>query len=78
MRRSAVIKKGALNLSTTPVRLGEGAEPAPAAAPTGSREPVINVRRQGDLIEALEVTCPCGNHMVIETLYDARRTETAP
>ncbi|HYC76490.1 MAG TPA: hypothetical protein VEI02_02580, partial [Planctomycetota bacterium] len=75
MRRSAVIKKTAARPAPLPVRIGEGAEPAPVAearnaAPTG--EPVVRVRRHGELVEALEVTCPCGHHMVIECLYDAR------
>jgi hypothetical protein len=75
MRRSPVIKKNAARFAQTPVRLGEGAEPAPPEE-TRPKDPVVEVRRRGELVEAIEVTCPCGNHMVIEALYDARNQES--
>ncbi len=75
MRRSAVIKKNAARIAETPVRLGENAEPAPIED-LRPKEPVVEVRRRGELVEAIEVTCPCGNHMVIEALYDARNAES--
>jgi hypothetical protein len=76
-RRTSVIKKSAARFKPTPVRLGEGAEPA-RAEPEARTEPLITARKNGDLIEAVEVTCTCGKHMVIECLYDARSTENAP
>ncbi len=75
MHRSAVIKKNVARFAETPVRLGENAEPPPVEAPR-PREPVVDVRRRGELIEAIEVTCTCGNHMLIEALYDARNAES--
>ena len=41
-------------------------------------QPDINLRKDGDLIEAIEITCPCGNHMVIECLYDPKIAEVTP
>lgn len=74
-RRSNVIKKSALKMRATPVRLGENAEPAgPEAEPLA--EPIVTTRKSGDLLEAVEVTCTCGRHMVIECLYDARSPES--
>jgi hypothetical protein len=76
-RPSAVIKKAAARFRAVPVRLGENAEPA-RPEPEGRTEPLVVARKNGDLIEAVEVTCTCGKHMVIECLYDARSTEPAP
>jgi hypothetical protein len=77
MRRSALIKKKAARLSETPVLLGENAKP-PEPEATRRKDPIVSVRRRGDLLEALEVTCTCGKHMVIEALYDATKAEPAP
>ena len=41
-------------------------------------QPEIKLRKAGELIEAIEITCPCGNHMVIECLYDPRVAEITP
>lgn len=74
-RRSSVLKKSALKMRATPVRLGENAEPAGPEAEAPS-EPLVTTRKNGDLVEAVEVTCTCGRHMVIECLYDARSPES--
>jgi hypothetical protein len=69
------------------------ADPAPQPVLTGPKatlgaqpgvhgcavaKPDIKLKKSGDLIEAIEITCPCGNHMVIECLYDPRIAEATP
>jgi hypothetical protein len=34
------------------------------------READVHVRQNGDVVEAIEVTCTCGHHIVIQCLYD--------
>lgn len=77
--RAVVLKKRTLRVGARPIAVGEAARDAQARAPGrggvagGHPEhaPVVTMRRNGDLIEALEVTCPCGHAMVIECLYGA-------
>jgi hypothetical protein len=77
-----------------PIIKGGQAEPAQSSVLTGPKAlvgakdgttssrgraiPEIALRKQGDLIEAIEITCPCGNHMVIECLYDPTTAEVTP
>jgi hypothetical protein len=53
------------------LRHGEGGHAA-------AGQPDIKIRKTGDLIEAIEITCPCGNQMVLECLYDPRIAEVTP
>ena len=40
--------------------------------------PTIRLRREGDLVAAIEVGCPCGRHLEFECLYDAGAATPAP
>ena len=79
-RRHAVIKKRNATLLAEPVPTGEGTMPrVDRRAPVGRRtEPVVTVRKNGDLVESIDVTCPCGHNMTIECLYDAAKAEMSP
>ena len=74
MRRARILK-------AADVRIGEarplGRESEIAAASNRTREDEIEVtlRPAGDLVEAIEVTCPCGRTTEVECLYDALETE---
>ncbi len=78
--RPSILKKQNVRLVTDPIATGEGVTTAPrrSTASRAAAQPQVNVRRNGEFIEALEVTCPCGHLMVIECLYDAKRTEVTP
>jgi hypothetical protein len=77
----AIIKGHQAQASAQPVLTGQkallGARDG-ARGPGGRSHPEITLRRDGDLIEAIEITCPCGNHMVIECLYDPKIAEVTP
>jgi len=82
LRKSPPIIKGHQALADTqPVLTGPkalmGARGGLPGAPSRA-QPDIKLRKDGDLIEAIEITCPCGNHMVIECLYDPRVAEVTP
>jgi hypothetical protein len=82
MRKSpAIIKAPAAtenpqSVLTGPKALLGARDGSPARA--GHGEPDIKLKKDGALIEAIEITCPCGNHMVIECLYDPRTAEITP
>ncbi len=78
--RPTLIKRSQTRLSPESVVTGEGVQAgiSRAPAPRKGDQPLVNVRRSGDVIEALEVTCPCGRSTVIECLYDAKKTEVTP
>jgi hypothetical protein len=78
----AIIKGREAQTSPQPVLTGPKAmlggtrDGASGRAPRS--QPEIKLRRNGELIEAIEITCPCGNHMVIECLYDPTIAEVTP
>lgn len=64
---SGVIK--ARDLATDPA---SGAPPA-ASHDACATPPRIELHRRDGVVEAIEVTCPCGNTMVIACRYDDTR-----
>ena len=77
--RPSIIKQEKAQPSAQPVLTGPKATLG-GRGPDGSAvtQPDIKLKKTGDLIEAIEITCPCGNHMVIECLYDPRIAEVTP
>lgn len=71
--RSNLIKAGHLALGVAEVRpLDHACEPAAANAvrdEPAAPAPKVALIRDGDIVRAIEVTCPCGNTMVIECDY---------
>ncbi|AWM37377.1 hypothetical protein [Gemmata obscuriglobus] len=58
-----VVRAARVRVTGEPVRIG-------APAPTGGgHEPTVRVVREGDLIQALEVTCTCGERIRIRCEY---------
>ena len=74
MRRARILK-------AAEIRLGEarplGFERAFPSTSNRTRDDEIEVvlRPAGDLVEAIDVTCPCGRTTEVECLYDALETE---
>lgn len=74
MRRARILKAADIRLGET---LTLGRERGIPSASHGIRNDEIEVavRSAGDLVEAIEVTCPCGRTTEIECLYDILETE---
>lgn len=79
LNRPSIIKHQQAQPSQQPVLTGPKATLG-NRGPDGSfvTQPDIRLKKTGDLIDAIEITCPCGNHMVIECLYDPRIAEATP
>ena len=79
--RQSIIKNQQAQHAAQPVLTGQKATlrgpNGHQGCATGS-QPDIKLRKSGELIEAIEITCPCGNQMVIECLYDPRIAEVTP
>ena len=54
-----------------PAARGDG---APAQSCAVSDQPKINLHRNGEVIEAIEITCACGRTMIVECEYDQEST----
>jgi len=73
--RSSVIKKSRITFNRDPFAVGpaSAAEFLTGIKPTASHaahgEASISIRRSGDRIQAIEVTCPCGNEIVLECIH---------
>lgn len=74
MRRARILKAAQIRLGDVRA-LGRqvGNEPVPGT--TSDAQIEVALRRTGDLVEAIEVTCPCGRTSEVECLYDALETE---
>lgn len=60
---SPVVRAARVRVSEEAVRIGGPAKPdAPA-------EPTVRIVREGDVIQALEVTCSCGERIRIRCEY---------
>lgn len=57
-----VIAARAVRLAAEPVRIRIPGQPAPA-------EPDVQVLRNGDEVEAIEVTCTCGKHIRLDCVF---------
>lgn len=74
-QRSNLIKAGSMALGEAVMKPLCGASDAAAPAHASAEEapssppPTISLIRDGDVVRAIEVTCPCGNTMVIECDY---------
>ena len=60
---SPVVRAARVRVGGEPVRIGA---PAPQGA---SPEPTVRIVREGDVIQALEVTCSCGERIRIRCEY---------
>ena len=40
-----------------------------ASAPCSDETPEITLHRQGDIVDAIEITCPCGRTLILECEY---------
>lgn len=58
-----VVRAARVRVAGEAVRVGA---PAPAAGPGG---PTVRVVREGDAVQALEVTCSCGERIRIRCEY---------
>jgi len=78
--RQSIIKEKQAQTNSQPVLTGPRATLGSRNGHNGCaiNQPDIRLRKSGDLIEAIEITCPCGNHIVIECLYDPRIAEVTP
>jgi hypothetical protein len=43
----------------------------PSAGPMPAAKPVVRVVRNGNLVESIEITCPCGETIIVDCMYDA-------
>ncbi|MCS6864653.1 MAG: hypothetical protein RMJ56_17635 [Gemmataceae bacterium] len=59
-----VIPAARVRLSPESVRVGP---PRPATA--AEREPQLKVIRDGDVVRAIQITCTCGQQMIIQCEY---------
>jgi hypothetical protein len=59
---SGVVPGTSVRLGGTPARVG-----APAPLPA---EPSIEVVRAGDVIQAIDIVCVCGQHIRLHCLYE--------
>jgi hypothetical protein len=76
---SSVIKKRAVSLEAAPLTVGGRARRTPRASPSeGTDGPTVAIRRNGDAVEAIEVTCVCGRHMVLDCVYGESDEASAP
>ncbi|MEZ6196381.1 MAG: hypothetical protein R3F20_11750 [Planctomycetota bacterium] len=68
--KGRIIKRGAVR-SPAPASGGPGTVAAKHAhEPTGPEARcTVELHRDGDLIRAIEVTCPCGHTMILECDY---------
>jgi hypothetical protein len=44
-------------------------EPKPDPKPETPAEPIVKLNRDGDVIRSIEVTCTCGERIVINCVY---------
>lgn len=58
-----VVRAARVRVSEEAVRIGG------PARPDGPTEPTVRIVREGDLIQALEVTCSCGERIRIRCDY---------
>jgi len=59
-----IIKKENFKISGEPHQFGR------AVMKGADKEAVVNVKKNGDVIEAIEVLCPCGNKIEILCQYE--------
>ena len=59
-----IIKKEDFKISGEPHQFGR------AVMKGADKKAVVNVRKNGDVIEAIEVLCPCGNKIEILCQYE--------
>ena len=80
LRRGRVLKAERVELTLTPRTVGDTAGSGQGAPTPGSPDDDIQVslRRNGDLVEAIEVVCPCGRHVEVECLYDPADMDPEP
>ncbi len=45
-----------------------------AAAACSDETPEITLHRQGDVVDAIEITCPCGRTLILECEYPEERS----
>ena len=72
MPKRRILKARDIQLGGRARTPGRDPEPHDDTACQGEIEVVL--RRSGDLIEAIEVVCPCGRRTEVECLYDALET----
>lgn len=70
MSKGPILKEGSVRWESRPRRTGPTAVSAASRPPAGA-DAQIHLRKNGDMIEAIEITCPCGHEMVLECLYDS-------
>ncbi len=64
-RGGLVVPASRVRLSRESVRVG----PAPPAA-SGGQEPQLQLIRNGDVVQAIHITCTCGQQIIIECDYE--------
>ena len=69
--RSPILKRDRIRLGLEPRLADEAPRAGTAVSPLpGDESPTVNYRRRGDVVEAIEITCPCGHAMVLECEYE--------
>lgn len=76
MTRRRILKATEVRIGDRVRTPGRDANPHEETECEGDIEVVL--RRDGDLIEAIEVICPCGRRTEVECLYDALETVGDP
>ena len=70
---SNIIKAAELHLKPQSAMIAVPGAPASATQPSrhgDHNNPTIELHRSGDVVEAIEVTCGCGQTIVIECVYE--------
>ena len=60
--RRGLVPGTSVRLSDTPARVGAPTQP-PAA-------PTIELIRTGEVVQAIDIVCPCGQHIRLHCLYE--------
>jgi hypothetical protein len=63
-----VVRGASVRVSGDPARVGVPGHPHPPGASEGG-EPRIEIIRNGDVIEAIDIVCGCGQHIRLHCLY---------
>lgn len=65
MKPTRIIKSHAVTSAHPNTHVGHSAGAIPAA------KPIVRIVRNGNLVESIEITCPCGETIIVDCMYDA-------
>ncbi len=74
---SKLIKAGRiaanLQVGSKNAKTARGRTPS-ATTPCSDETPEITLHKQGDIVDAIEITCPCGRTLILECEYPEERS----